>query len=73
VPTHASVAGAVDSRYARIAAERDAAPRVSECRPEIDEAIELCSFWFGGRATCRVCYHRKRTLLCKSTDVVEGS
>jgi hypothetical protein len=27
-----SVAGAVDSRYACIAAERDAAPRVSECR-----------------------------------------
>jgi hypothetical protein len=40
------VAGEVDSRYARIAAERDAAPRASECRPKIDEAIELCSFWW---------------------------
>jgi hypothetical protein len=48
VPTHATVAGEVDSRYALIATERDAAPRVSECRPEVDEAIELCSFWFGG-------------------------
>jgi hypothetical protein len=41
VPTQGSVAGEVDSRYALIAIERDAAPRVSECRPEIDEAIEL--------------------------------
>ena len=48
VPTQGSVAGEVDSRYALIATERDAAPRVSECRPEVDEAIELCSFWFGG-------------------------
>jgi hypothetical protein len=62
-PTHASVAGEFDSRYARIAAERDAAPRASECRPEIDEAIELC--------TCRVCYRRKRTLLRESTGVAE--
>src|SRR5712671_3455330 len=46
-PIHTSVAGELYSRYARIAAERDAAPRASECRPEIDEAIELCSFWFG--------------------------
>jgi hypothetical protein len=48
VPTQGSVAGEVDSRYALIAIERDAAPRVSECRPELDEAIELCRFWFGG-------------------------
>ena len=40
VPTQGSVAGEVDSRYALIAIERDAAPRVSECRPEIDEEIE---------------------------------
>jgi len=44
VPTHASVAGEVDSRYTRIAVERDAAPRASTCRPEIDgshRAVQL--------------------------------
>jgi hypothetical protein len=44
VPNHASVAGEVDSRSALIATGRDAAPRVSECRPEIDEAIERAAF-----------------------------
>jgi hypothetical protein len=37
-----------DPRYALIATECDAAPRVLECRPEVEEAIELCRFWFGG-------------------------
>jgi hypothetical protein len=44
VPTQASVIGEVDPRYALIATECDAAHRVLECRPEVEEAIELCRF-----------------------------
>src|SRR6266851_371434 len=66
-PTHVSVAGEVDSRNALIATGGDAAPRVSECRPEIDEAIELCSFLVWRLSYLPILLPPERTLLCEST------
>src|SRR6266849_6634073 len=66
-PTLVSVAGEVDSRNALIATGGDAAPRVSECRPEIDEAIELCSFLVWRLSYLQILLPPERTLLCEST------